>query len=587
LLGDTVPPVRSGRLHMKSTNPVNGQPTTVYPPPVPSSGASAAAVDVTPKPRCRLEFAPGSAHPSGGELESLLRSRLRAAALIVLVPFLYYFFKHWIAPERDFAEAVSVRLAHVILIAMTIGANALLWSNKPLSMRSLRMIEVSLFGMTACFFALMQYFIFCIEHMCSIVTDTPGVVRLAIGASGVRWFFLIVIYGVFIPNTWKRCAIATISTALLAIALTLAAAFDHGRVNAELVSALSDMAILMGIGVAVAVFGSYRIQALQQEASQARQLGQYRLKQRLGSGGMGDVYLAEHLLLRRPCAVKLIRPDHARDGRNVRRFEREVRAMATLTHWNTVEIFDYGHADDGTFYYVMEYLPGQTLEALVTRYGALPPERVVHFLRQICRALREAHGIGLLHRDIKPSNVLACERGGVFDVAKLLDFGLVQDVGLNAEANRLTVVGSIVGSPPFMSPEQASGKPLDARSDIYSVGTLAFYMLTGQPPFPRDTPMQMLMAHAYEPVPSLTTLRPGIPHDLQEVVYRCLEKDPTKRWADAGSLEKALGSCECADEWTDEQAESWWREQRSYAATTPNVLTSLSPILAESPVPAG
>src|SRR5262249_54069316 len=184
------------------------------------------------------------------------------------------------------------------------------------------------------------------------------------------------------------------------------------------------------------------------------QLGQYRLRRKLGSGGMGEVYLAEHLLLRRPCAVKLIRPDQAGDPNNLRRFESEVRAMATLTHWNTVEIFDYGHAEDGTFYYVMEYLPGKTLEALVEKHGALPPGRAVHFLRQVCRALREAHGIGLLHRDIKPSNVLACERGGVHDVAKLLDFGLVHKTGLGKEAQKLTVVGSVGGSRPYSDAAQ-------------------------------------------------------------------------------------------------------------------------------------
>jgi serine/threonine-protein kinase len=345
------------------------------------------------------------------------------------------------------------------------------------------------------------------------------------------------------------------------------------------------MTILMGVGVAVAVFGSYRIQVLQQQAQEARQLGQYRLKQRLGAGGMGEVYLAEHVLLRRPCAVKLIRPEHARDEKTLQRFEREVRAMATLTHWNTVEVFDYGHAEDGTFYYVMEYLPGATFDALVSRYGPLPPARVVHFLRQVCNALREAHGIGLLHRDIKPSNVLACERGGVFDVAKLLDFGLVQDVGLTPDANRLTVIGSIVGSPPFMSPEQASGKPLDTRSDIYSLGTLAFYLLTARPPFPRDTAMQMLMAHAYETVPLPSSLRPGIPRDVEEVVLRCLEKDPAKRWPDASSLGRALAACVCADEWTEERAAEWWQEHRAKATPTPNVPSPAAPIPAPYPVP--
>jgi eukaryotic-like serine/threonine-protein kinase len=534
-----------------------------------------------------MAFVQESGHPTGGDLESLLRSRLRAAALIMLVPFVYYYVKHWFDPGADFAGASFLKTAHVFFIVLTIGASGLLWSKVHITSRELRAIEFCLFGMTAGFFALMQFYIFCIERVCASSASTPELTRLAIGSSAIRWFFLIVIYGVFIPNTWKRCALATGFTALLPIVLTAGAAFQHGRLNYEVISALSDMAILMLVGVTVAVFGSYRIQLLQQQAHEARQLGQYRLKERLGSGGMGEVYLAEHTLLRRPCAVKLIRPEHARDERTLQRFEREVRAMATLTHWNTVEIFDYGHAEDGTFYYVMEYLPGETFDALVTRHGPLPPGRVVHFLRQVCNALREAHGIGLLHRDIKPSNVLACERGGVYDVAKLLDFGLVQDVGLTPEAGRLTVIGSIVGSPPFMSPEQASGKPLDARSDIYSAGTLAFYLLTGQPPFPRDTAMQMLMAHAYETVPSLASLQPGIPHDLEEIVLRCLEKDPANRWPDAASLGRALAACSCVDEWTDGAAEMWWRELRGQTNNTSAEMSRMTPVLLGSPVPAG
>jgi tRNA A-37 threonylcarbamoyl transferase component Bud32 len=573
---------------MTPSNPVHSLPTTVFPPPIPAAASSASARDSRPAPRCRLAMmspADGS-QPSGGELESLLRSRLRIAVLIVLVPFVYYFVKHWIEPGPTFYGAESLKQAHVGFIVLGVAATGLLWSRRHLSVRELRALEVCLFGMTAGFFSLMQYFIFCMDQLCAANAARPDVLRMAINASSVRWFFLIVIYGVFIPNTWKRCAFATVFTAVLPILLTAAAALEHEHFE-DVVSALSDMAILMGVAVLVAVFGSYRIQALQQEAQEARQLGQYRLKRRLGSGGMGEVYLAEHLLLRRPCAVKLIRPEHAADAKSLQRFEREVRAMATLTHWNTVEIFDYGHADDGTFYYVMEYLPGENLEKLVERYGPLPPARAVHFLRQICRALREAHGIGLLHRDIKPSNVLACERGGVYDVAKLLDFGLVQGgSGMSPQADRLTLIGAIVGSPPFMSPEQAAGKPLDVRSDIYSVGTLAYYLLTGQPPFPRDTPMQMLMAHAYEPVPPLS-VPSGIPHDLEEVVRRCLEKDPANRWPDAAHLEKALAACACADEWTEERAEAWWHGQRHEPAKAPGVLTPVTPVLAESPVPAG
>src|SRR5437588_4374564 len=214
-----------------------------------------------------------------------------------------------------------------------------------------------------------------------------------------------------------------------------------------MLSALPEVAILMATAAAIAVFGSHKIRELHQTAHEARRIGQYRLKQVLGFGGMGTVYLAEHVLLRRPCAIKVIRHDQAGDPQTLIRFEREVRATATLTHWNTVEIFDYGHTDDGTFYYVMEYLPGMNLEDLLERHGPLPPERAVHFLRQVCQALREAHGIGLIHRDIKPSNIFACERGKVYDVAKLLDFGLVKGIGLDNDNVKLTRDGAFTGSP--------------------------------------------------------------------------------------------------------------------------------------------
>ena len=318
----------------------------------------------------------------------------------------------------------------------------------------------------------------------------------------------------------------------------------------------------MAMAVAIAVFGSYKLRELQQQAHQAQRLGQYRLKQILGFGGMGAVYLAEHVLLRRPCAIKLIRPDQAGDPRTLIRFEREVQATATLTHPNTIEIFDYGHAEDGTFYYVMEYLPGMNLEDLVERRGPLPPERTVHLLRQVCQALREAHGIGLIHRDIKPGNIFACERGKVYDVAKLLDFGLVKGFAMADDDAGLTREGAFTGSPAFMSPEQAVGRQqLDARSDIYNVGAVAYFLMTGQLLFDRESALQMLHAHAYEPLVPLRQFQEAVPADLQQVILRCLEKDPNRRYQDAASVDKALAACACAGLWTPERAEDWWRRQ--------------------------
>src|SRR5262249_36675213 len=268
-----------------------------------------------------------------------------------------------------------------------------------------------------------------------------------------------------------------------------------------------------------------------------------------------EVYLAQHVLLRRPCALKLIRPERAVDSKNLRRFEREVQATAMLTHPNTVQVYDYGHAEDGTFYYVMEHLPGLTLEALVKQAGPLPAARATHFLRQVCGALEEAHGRGLIHRDIKPGNVMICERGGVRDFAKLLDFGLVLPPASDMRGDKLTQDGTVTGTPAYLSPEQAGGQEaVEARSDIYSGGALAYFLLTGRPPFAGRTGMKLIAAHLYEVPEPLSRHRPDVPADLEAVILRCLAKEPNARFLDAASLNAALSSCAAAGQWTAREA---------------------------------
>jgi serine/threonine-protein kinase len=223
----------------------------------------------------------------------------------------------------------------------------------------------------------------------------------------------------------------------------------------------------------------------------------------------------------------------------------------------------------------MEYLPGMNLEDLVERHGPMPPERAVHLVRQVCQALREAHSIGLIHRDIKPSNIFACERGKVYDVAKLLDFGLVKNFGPAGVDATLTQEGAVNGSPAFMSPEQAAGRQqLDARSDIYNVGAAAYFLITGQLLFDRGSALQMLHAHAYEPLVPIHQFQEAVPADLQRVILRCLEKDPDRRYQDAGSLDKALAACTCAGRWTLESAEDWWRQHSdsTMPASSPEAL---------------
>jgi serine/threonine-protein kinase len=373
-----------------------------------------------------------------------------------------------------------------------------------------------------------------------------------------------VLYGVFIPNTGRRCALVVLAMAALHLAITLSMGVIVDRLVDFLTLIAPDLVIFMGVAVAIAIFGSAKIAALQQEAFASRRLGQYQLVRQLGSGGMGEVYLAEHLLLRRPCVVKLIRPERRDESTVQARFEREVMTTATLRHWNTVAVFDYGHTEDGTFYYVMEYLPGLTLQELVSRWGPMPPARVVHVLRQVCAALHEAHSIGLIHRDIKPSNIMICQLGGLHDVAKLLDFGLVQTHTLaDPSDGKLTREGYIVGTPDFMSPEQAQDSELlDARADLYSLGAVAYFLLTGHPPFVRKTAMQVVVAHSHEAVPPLRSENPSVPTELEAVIMRCLEKRPERRYPSARDLERDLEEIARQLPWTEDDADAWWQGHR-------------------------
>jgi serine/threonine-protein kinase len=506
------------------------------------------------------------------EIACLLRRRLFIAALIFGFGFSLFFVRNlFVEPGALYSDPLTVALLGVAG-AIQLGIAVVLGSRLSLSFGRLRALEILLFGVGAVFFAWLQVTAFERHQIVEWAKEghRENVMKLGTAANNLRWFALIVIYGTFVPNTWRRCALVVGVLVLTPLVITAVMLFGCPYLGACMGQSLFDTVVLLGIASATAIFGSYKIGALHQEAFEARRLGQYSLKRRLGAGGMGEVYLGEHVLLRRPCAIKLIRPDQAGDGTALQRFEREVQAMATLTHWNTVEVFDYGRAEDGTFYYVMEHLPGLSLQEMVSRHGPLPPARAVHFMRQVCAALSEAHARGIIHRDIKPSNVIACERGGIPDVAKLLDFGLAQCMGVAKVDSKLTVQGTILGSPPFMSPEQAQGKDrLDARTDIYSLGAVAYFLVTGQAPFVRETAMQMLMAHVYEKLPPPSSIRPEVPSDVEAVLLRCLEKDPAKRFQSAEELDEALAACGCSGQWVRVEAATWWRTIPARAEAAP------------------
>lgn len=298
---------------------------------------------------------------------------------------------------------------------------------------------------------------------------------------------------------------------------------------------------------------------------------QYQIVKLLGRGGMGCVYEAWDERLRRKVALKVLLPQLTCDEESLARFLREGRAVAAVAHENIVAVYDAGQ-DGVTAFLAMQYLQGVCLHRYMTAKGIPPLPAAVRIAREVAAGLASAHAVGLLHRDIKPGNIIACERGGEHDVAKLLDYGLVQTPGLGDEAKRLTLQGMILGSPPFMPPEQATGRSdVDARADIYSLGGVGYYLLTGRPPFERETAMEMLLAHAYEVVEPPSTFRADVPRDLEAVILRCLEKKPEGRFADVAALERALGACDAAGQWTEADAAAWWRSAGTRPDTADDV----------------
>lgn len=498
--------------------------------------------------------------PKAPESGGLVRSRLFAATWILTLAIASFF-------ARSFYIAnPPAQGAQAAILVFLMGCLALLWSPAKLSRRQLRAVELLLFGLLTVFLAVYQAagairYLGAGRH-----EEIPELLR----SSVLYTMALMLTYGMLIPNTWQRAARVIVPMALGPSLVNLWLAWQHPRTfeghwseSRHGVTYFSDDILMLSIGCILAIYGTHIIHSLRKEAFEARRMGQYTLSRRIASGGMGEVFLAEHQFLKRPCAVKLIRPDRAINERELLRFAREVRAMARLSHWNTVEVYDYGRTADGEFYYVMEYLRGLSLLDLVTKYGPLPPGRVIYLIRQACDALTEAHNAGMIHRDLKPANIFAARRGGRFDVTKLLDFGLVTPAA-DVDAAELSAEDKVTGSPLFMSPEQASGdRRPDARSDLYSLGAVAYYLLTGHPPFEGQTALRVMTAHARDPVQPPSRLRPDIPADLELVVLRCLAKRPAERFPAAEALEAALAACGSAAEWDFRKAAEWWLSHTS------------------------
>ncbi len=326
----------------------------------------------------------------------------------------------------------------------------------------------------------------------------------------------------------------------------------------------------------MAYVGARIVYKLGTDVTRAREMGSYRLTELLGRGGMGEVWKARHRLLLRPAAIKVIHGDTPgitdADSRDIAltRFEQEAQATASLRSPHTVELYDFGVASDGSFYYVMELLEGFDLGTIVDRFGPMPPERAIQLLRQVCHSLAEAHEHGLIHRDIKPDNIFLCRYGRDPDFVKVLDFGLVKvPTERGSEDVNLTTGGFAGGTPSYIAPEQAVGDKVDGRTDIYSLGCVAYWLLTGRPVFESDSAARLIADHVHAvPTPPSERVERKIPADLERVVLRCLEKQPGDRPQSAEELSEMLGSCETDAVWTRGKARDWW-DRNGLSPATP------------------
>lgn len=474
--------------------------------------------------------------------------------------------------SKDFAE-----LVHPSYIFHAIGAACLLLlgllnRRGQRSVRFIRTSELVLTLASCTFYSLMGLTIwpFVQPHYLILLALGLGLITRAIYVpSSFGWSlrvtalpgipFLVVTYLLYRDVDWSPLA-------------PQAAAF-FGKPELELRQNLDPRSMALGVVVfaaawwlcilAICASASRIIYGLRKQVHSAKQLGQYTLVEKLGEGGMGAVYRAKHAMLRRPTALKLLPVDKS-SAEAIARFEKEVQLTAMLTHPNTVTIFDYGRTPDRVFYYVMELLEGETLTDVVESTGPLPASRVARILSQVAGALAEAHRVQLIHRDIKPSNIMLVEQGARPDVAKVLDFGLVKQLDHSDDA-ALTHADSITGTPHYLSPEAITNpEAVDARSDIYALGAVGYYLVTGENVFTSTTIVAICSDHLHAvPQPPSERLGAPVPSALERLILQCLKKAPAERPQTAAAIETALVESGLAAGWNDESARAWWNDHRA------------------------
>jgi serine/threonine-protein kinase len=390
---------------------------------------------------------------------------------------------------------------------------------------------------------------------------------------GIPWECVwIILYPFLAPNHPRKILIAALLAASMG-PLTLLVVGTLGGIDlhASAAGIATYFAFTTYLCAGLTYFMAAIIMRYGARLKRAREIGSYELVEPVGSGGMGEVWVAWHQMLARPAAVKLIRPEIVGADRRsrelaYRRFEREAQATATLGSQHTVDVYDFGITDDGMFFYVMELLDGITLDQLVRRFGPVEASRAVFLLRQVCHSLAEAHEHGLIHRDVKPANIFTCHVGPDYDFVKVLDFGLVKPDAEVSHLAELTVDAMTTGTPAYMAPEMALAKPgADGRADLYALGCVAYWLLTGTQVFEAETPMAALVRHVSDPPvpPSQRTSNP-IPPALEAVVLSCLSKDPAQRPASAQVLSALLAESvrDVPNPWTEDRARAWWQEHQ-------------------------
>jgi tRNA A-37 threonylcarbamoyl transferase component Bud32 len=385
---------------------------------------------------------------------------------------------------------------------------------------------------------------------------------------GVPWECVwILIYPLIAPNRPGKILVASLLAASMGpLVLFLSRTWGETDPNLPLGEYLWHYLFSTYLCAVLAWFVSKLVYRLGRHIREAREVGSYQLVEKLGSGGMGEVWRGRHQMLARPAAIKLIRPEVLSREPQVseailERFAREAQITATLQSYHTVNLYDFGITDEGIFYFVMELFEGLDLDRLVRHFGPVPAARTVHFLRQACHSLAEAHHAGLIHRDIKPANLFACRLGLEYDFIKILDFGIVKTgQDYRSDLTQLTQEGIACGTPGYIAPELALGKgPVDGRADLYALGCVGYWLLTGQKVFAADNPVQSLLAHVQEePAPPSQRTELPVPPDLDRVILDCLAKDPAQRPASALVLGERLAACRLDGPWTAEDSRLWW-----------------------------